>query len=353
MKIIICGVNGRMGQTLAQVIAETEGFSVPAGVDKDPDAIKNSFPVFKSPFECPDGADVLIDFSRPEALPANLGYAQHKNIPLVIATTGYTEADRAEIKLSSEHIPIFMAANMSVGVSLQMELARRAAEFWGEDCDIEIVEQHHNRKVDAPSGTALALAECINNAMMSPKPLLCGRCSRSERRGREIGVHAVRGGTIPGDHTVMFISTDEILEIKHIAQSPRIFALGALRAAGFICSRPPGLYSMTDMIQQNAITNIYKDDGQAMITLANLPFSPQTISPCSRTSPQWASRWISSARPLRLAGASGCRSPSPAPTLSAALSSWRSIKKTASRSSPPMRYPSSRWKVRVWSASQA
>jgi len=278
MKIIICGVNGRMGQTLAQVIAETEGFTVLAGVDKDPDAVNNSFPVFKSPFECPDGADVLIDFSRPEALPANLGYAQHKNIPLVIATTGYTEEDKAEIKLSSEHIPIFMAANMSVGVSLQMELARRAAEFWGEDCDIEIVERHHTRKVDAPSGTALALAECINNAMISPKPLLCGRCSRSERRGREIGLHAVRGGTLPGDHTVMFISTDEVLEIKHIAQSPRIFALGALRAAGFICSRPPGLYNMTDMIQQNAITNIYKDDEQAMITLANLPFSPQTIA---------------------------------------------------------------------------
>ena len=278
MKIIICGVNGRMGQTLAQAAAEADGLMVIAGVDKFPDAVQNSFPVFISPFECPDGADVIIDFSRPEALPANLGYAQHKKIPIVIATTGYTDADKSEIVASSKHIPVFMAANMSVGVSLQMELARRAAEFWGEDCDIEIVERHHNRKVDAPSGTALALAECINNAMISPKPLLCGRCTRSEKRGKEIGLHAVRGGTISGDHSVLFISTDEVLEINHTAQSPRIFALGALRAAGFICSRAPGLYNMTDMIQQNAITNIYKDDEQAMITLANLPFSPRTIA---------------------------------------------------------------------------
>jgi 4-hydroxy-tetrahydrodipicolinate reductase len=278
MKIIICGVNGRMGQTLAQAAAEADGLEVIGGVDKFPDAIKNSFPVYASPFESPDGADVIIDFSRPEALPANLGYAQHKKIPIVIATTGYSDSDKSEIMASSKHIPIFMAANMSVGVSLQMELARRAAEFWGEDCDIEIVERHHNRKVDAPSGTALALAESINNAMISPKPLLCGRCTRTEKRGNEIGLHAVRGGTISGDHSVLFISTDEVLEINHTAQSPRIFALGALRAAGFICSRAPGLYNMTDMIQQNAITNIYKDDEQAMITLANLSFSPRTIA---------------------------------------------------------------------------
>ena len=179
---------------------------------------------------------------------------------------------------ASKLIPIFMSANMSVGVSLQMELARRAAEFWGEDCDIEIVEKHHNQKVDAPSGTALALAECLNSAMIAPKKLLCGRCTRSEKRGQEIGIHAVRGGTISGDHSVMFISTDEVLEINHSAQSPRIFALGALRAAGFICSKPAGLYNMADMISQSAITNIYKDDGQAMVTIADMIFSPKSIA---------------------------------------------------------------------------
>jgi 4-hydroxy-tetrahydrodipicolinate reductase len=278
MKIIICGVNGRMGQTLAQAAIDLNGYTVLAGVDKFPDSIQNRFPVFSSLFECPEGADVIIDFSRPEALQANLGYAQHKNIPIVIATTGYTDDDKKEIMETSKHIPVFMSANMSVGVSLQMELARRAAEFWGEDCDIEIVERHHNRKVDAPSGTALALAEYINSAMIPPKPLLCGRCTRTEKRGREIGIHAVRGGTISGDHSVLFISTDEVLEVNHTAQSPRIFALGALRAAGFICTKAPGFYNMTDMIQQNAVTNIYKDDEQAMITLADLPFSPKTIA---------------------------------------------------------------------------
>lgn len=276
--IIICGVNGRMGQTLARAAAESGSFSVVAGVDKFPDSVQNSFPVYASIFEWPESADVIIDFSRPEALHANLAFAQQKNIPIVIATTGYTDEDKSAMLDAAKNVPVFMSANMSVGVSLQMELVRRAAEFWGEDCDIEIVERHHNRKVDAPSGTALALAEYMNDAMISPKPLMCGRCTRSEKRGREIGIHAVRGGTISGDHSVLFISTDEVLEINHFAQSPRIFALGALRAAGFICAKPPGFYNMTDMIQQNAITNIYKDDEQAMVTLADLPFSPKTIA---------------------------------------------------------------------------
>ncbi len=276
--IIICGVNGRMGQTLAQAVTDTEGFTVMAGVDKYPESIDNRFPVFSDLSDCPDGASVIIDFSRPEALHANLAFAKHKHLPIVIATTGYTEEDKTVISESSKEIPIFMSANMSIGVSLQMELARRAAEFWGEDCDIEIVERHHNRKVDAPSGTALALAECLNSAMIAPKPLLCGRCTRTEKRGHEIGIHAVRGGTISGDHSVLFISTDEVLEVNHIAQSPRIFALGALRAAGFVCDKPAGLYNMTDMIQQNAVTNIYKDDEQAMITLADLEFTPKKIA---------------------------------------------------------------------------
>ncbi len=276
--IIICGVNGRMGQTLARAVTETEGFSVTAGVDKFPDHAPNVFPVFTDIFGCSGSADVIIDFSRPEALRPNLAYAQQNNIPVVIATTGYTEEDKAIIVEASKNIPVFMAANMSVGVSLQMELAQRAAAFWGEDCDIEIVERHHNKKVDAPSGTALALAECLNSAMITPKQLLCGRCTRTEKRGAEIGIHAVRGGTISGDHSVMFISTDEVLEINHTAQSPRIFALGALRAAGFIACKPSGLYTMADMITQTAVTNIYKDDAQAMITLANLPFSAQNVA---------------------------------------------------------------------------
>lgn len=278
INIIICGVNGRMGQTLASAAADTDGYTVLAGIDKFPDSIQNRFPVLSEISDSPEGANVIIDFSRPEALHANLAYAIKTGTPIVIATTGFTNEDKAIIASAAKEIPIFMSANMSVGVSLQMELARRAAEFWGEDCDIEIVERHHNRKVDAPSGTALALAEYINNAMIAPKTLLCGRCSRSEKRGREIGIHAVRGGTISGDHSVLFISTDEVLEVNHTAQSPRIFALGALRAAGFLCGKPAGLYDMTDMIQQNAVTNIYKDDEQAMITLADLEFSPQLIA---------------------------------------------------------------------------
>jgi 4-hydroxy-tetrahydrodipicolinate reductase len=197
---------------------------------------------------------------------------------LIIATTGFSEEEKAQISETAEHMPVFMSANMSLGVSLQAELSKRAAECLGEAFDIEIIEQHHNQKVDAPSGTALTLAEAINEAFLDPKELLCGRCMRSQKRGREIGIHAVRGGTLAGEHSVLFLGPDEVLEIRHSAQSRQIFAYGALRAAQFMHGKPAGLYTMNDMISQSAITNIYKDDGQAMVTLSGMPASPSAIA---------------------------------------------------------------------------
>ncbi len=278
MKIIVCGANGRMGQVIAENATRSTDIHIVAGVDKMPDIKSNGFPVYADIFDCREAADVMIDFSSPDALGANIVYAKHNGLPLVIATTGFTDSEKTQIKEAAAQIPVFFSANMSVGVNLQIELARRAASFFGEDCDIEIVERHHNQKTDSPSGTALAIAEGINDALMVPKPFVCGRCTRTDKRGREIGIHAVRGGTIPGDHSVMFIATDEIIEIHHTAQSRQIFALGALKAAAFLCGKPPGLYSMNDLILQSAVTNISKASGQAVITLAKLPFSPATVA---------------------------------------------------------------------------
>ncbi len=278
VRILICGANGKMGQTLAEAAAKTDNVRVVAGVDKFADARQNPFPVYPQISRCAETADVIVDFSRPEALEDNLRFAHEHGMALIIATTGFSDEEKKRIREVSEHIPVFFSANMSLGVSLQMELSRRAAECLGEGFDIEIVEAHHNQKVDAPSGTALALAEAINEAFVSPKELLCGRCGRSEKRSREIGIHAVRGGTLPGDHSVYFLGPDEVLEIRHSAQSRQIFAFGALRAAQFIAGKPAGLYTMADMISQNAVTNLYKDDGQAMITLSHLPASPVTIA---------------------------------------------------------------------------
>jgi len=276
--IVICGVNGKMGQTLAEAAGRTEGIRVAAGVDKFPQAHLNPFPVYGRIDDCREKADIVVDFSRPEALDTNVRFAKSHGIPLIIATTGFSEEEKQRIQEASETTPVFFSANMSLGVSLQMELARRAAECFGEAFDIEIVEQHHNQKVDAPSGTALALAEAINASFVNPKELLCGRCTRSEKRGREIGIHAVRGGTLPGEHSVLFIGPDEVLELRHTAYSRQIFAFGALRAAQYMAGKPAGLYTMADMISQSAVTNIYKDDGQAMITLAGISAAPSAIA---------------------------------------------------------------------------
>lgn len=275
IRIIICGAGGKVGQVLAAAAKSTDGVCVVAGVDKFADAAVADFPVYRAISDVDIRADVIIDFSRPEALDANIAYADKNGLKLVIATTGFSEEEVARIHDASNRVPIFFSANMSLGVNLQIELSKKAAAFLGEDYDIEIVEKHHNQKVDAPSGTALAIADGINSMFIEPKDYVYGRYTKTQRRGREIGLHAVRGGTVTGEHTVMFIGTDEVFEINHIAQSKSIFATGALRAAMFMAEKQAGLYDMNDILMQCAITNIYEDDDQAMITLLNLPCSPK------------------------------------------------------------------------------
>ncbi len=248
IKTIISGVNGRIGQTLAACISESADMETVAGVDIAPDAVKNDFPVYDGIDKVTENADVIIDFSRPQALHALLEYASGKGIPAVLATTGYTDNDKVMIAKYASHVALFFSANMSLGVNLQIMLAKKAAEILGDQFDIEIIEKHHNQKVDSPSGTALAIAEGINSALGGAKEFVYGRHAVSQKRDAdEIGIHAVRGGTVVGEHDVLFLGSDEVIEINHRAYSKQVFAQGAMRAAGFLSGKPAGLYSMNDL----------------------------------------------------------------------------------------------------------
>ncbi len=280
IKLIINGINGFMGHTIASLAAETEGVEVVAGVDKYLSGAVFPFPLYSDLAACNVPADVLVDFSRPEAVREIVPFARNSKIAVVLATTGHGEKDIAWLKQNAARIPVFMAANMSLGVNLQMDLIKRAASFLGDGYDIEIVEKHHNRKVDAPSGTALALANSLNEVFIDKKRYVYGRHSKTEKRtSQEIGIHAVRGGNIVGEHEVLFIGQDEVLEISHSAQSRRIFALGALRAAQWLQGKPAGFYTMRDMLsEKHEVMSIYREQSQALLSVTGLPHDVGVIA---------------------------------------------------------------------------
>lgn len=269
-KLLIHGCCGKMGRTVAEMAAE-HGFTVVAGVDKYPG--EAAFPVYSDFADCPVAADVIIDFSRPDSLPSLLSYAQRTHTPVVIATTGFSYEEQQTIAEAAKSVALFVSANMSLGVNLIMDLCKRAASFLGDGCDVEIIEKHHNQKVDSPSGTALALANSINEAYLNSKTFTYGRHGSQTKRSRsEIGIHAVRGGNIVGDHDVLFIAPQEIVTISHSAQTRAVFAAGALAAAVFLCGRQPGLYSMKHLLlASSAVTNIYTDEEQVLYCLSGLP----------------------------------------------------------------------------------
>lgn len=249
MKIIIHGITGRMGQMLYHTALEAPEVEVVAGVDKNPPAADTGIPVYPDLTEVRESADVVIDFSVREALANLLTAASDMRLPLVVATTGLTDQDQRMLLQFSEKIPILQAPNFSLGINLMLSLARRTAAALGENWDIEIIEQHHNQKKDAPSGTAYALADAINAAFNGEKEYVFGRYSRDEKRkSDEIGIHAIRGGTIAGEHTILFAGNDEVLTITHSAHSRILFATGALTAARYLCGKEPGLYHMQDVL---------------------------------------------------------------------------------------------------------
>ena len=249
MKLLICGACGKMGRTVAEIASERDDCTVVAGVDVC--AGEAAFPIYTAPSLVREKADVLIDFSNPAALTGILEYAVAKGKPVVLSTTGYTPEQVELIRRTAERIPVFFSANMSLGVNLLSELAKTAAKILGTTYDIEIVEMHHHRKVDAPSGTALMLAREISSVLPEPPELVYDRHERREKRHKnEIGMHAVRGGTIVGEHEILFCGTDEVIKLSHSAGSRAVFASGAVNAAVFLQGKPAGLYTMHDLVKE-------------------------------------------------------------------------------------------------------
>lgn len=248
--ILLSGCMGKMGQVVTGCVAGRSDCTVIAGVDLNTAAFTD-FPVFSSASDFGGKADSIIDFSHPNALAGILDYAKKTNTPAVIATTGLDANHVALINEAAAHIPIFFSANMSIGVSLLTELARKAARVLGNEFDIEIVEMHHNQKIDAPSGTALMLADSIAEELDTAPAYEYNRPAKREARGKnEIGIHAVRGGTITGEHEVIFAGHDELIKLTHSARSKQIFATGAVNAAIFIKNKTPGIYTMKDLVRE-------------------------------------------------------------------------------------------------------
>lgn len=247
MKILISGALGHMGRAVAAQ-ASADGIEIVAGVD----ALQGdcSFPCHTSFDALPDcSGAVIVDFSRPEALTSLLAYAVRNHLPVVLATTGYTPEQEQEVDQAARQIPVFRSANMSVGVALLRHLCQEAAKVLGETFDVEIVEAHHNRKVDAPSGTALLLFDSIKNAYDEPRYAQLGRGGRNcKRQHNEIGIHALRGGTVTGEHEVCFFGPAERIRLSHSAEDRSVFASGALKAAAYLQGKAPGRYTMEDLV---------------------------------------------------------------------------------------------------------
>lgn len=249
-RIILSGCNGKMGRVITTCVAERCDCKIVAGFDINTER-HAGYPVYANPSNCQIEADVIIDFSHPSALDGVLVYAYEHKLPAVIATTGLAEEQVAELRKLSSFIPIFYSGNMSLGISLVTELARKAATVLGSDFDIEIIEKHHNQKIDAPSGTALMLADAVSESLeYEPKYVFERHSSRQKRGKSEIGISSVRGGTIVGEHEILFAGHDEMISITHTAMSKEIFAVGAVNAALFLMTRKPGMHCMSDLVRE-------------------------------------------------------------------------------------------------------
>lgn len=247
VKIILSGCSGKMGRAVTEMAQAQENLSIIAGVDNFPAA--HAYPVFSDFEQLNITGDVIIDFSRPALLSSLIQYAIKTKTPAVLATTGYSDQQLNDIKRASAHIPLFISGNMSLGVNLMLSLLKSATKILKDTFDIEIIEKHHNQKIDAPSGTALMIANAINETRNDDMKYTYDRHSqRKKREPNEIGIHAVRGGTIVGVHEVLFAGNDETVTISHSAASKTVFAEGSINAAIFVKSQKPGLYDMGSIV---------------------------------------------------------------------------------------------------------
>ena len=247
VKIIMHGCNGHMGQVISGLVEKDPDAEIVAGIDVA-DQGKNSYPVYTNMEECQVEADALIDFSSAKATDALLAYCEKRKLPIVLCTTGLSEEQLAKVEETSKNVAVLKSANMSLGINTLMKLLQDAAKVLATaGFDMEIVEKHHRLKLDAPSGTALALADSINEAMDNQYHYIYDRSQRREMRDdKEIGISAVRGGTIVGEHEVIFAGPDEVIEFKHTAYSKAVFGKGAVEAAKFLAGKPAGRYDMSD-----------------------------------------------------------------------------------------------------------
>lgn len=247
INILLSGACGKMGNAVARCVKEDDSLKIIAGVDKA--EMLCDFPIFKSFDNVNVKPDVIIDFSNVAVLDSLLDFAIKNDVAAILATTGYNAEQIAKIKDASTKIPVFFTANMSLGVNLLCSLARSAAKILGGNFDVEIIEKHHNQKLDAPSGTALMLANAVNEVFDDKYNYEYDRHSKRQKRSKsEIGIHAIRGGTIVGEHDVIFAGHDEVITLSHAAQSKEVFAAGAVKAAKFIVGKPCGMYDMGSIL---------------------------------------------------------------------------------------------------------
>lgn len=246
--IAICGANGKMGKTIYNCISAREDCKVIAGIDINTEQYAD-FPIIDSLSKLPEKPDVIIDYSNPASLDGLLEYCLSTGTPIVLATTGYSDEQINKIKSAAEQIPVFFTFNMSLGINLLVQLAKKAASVLGDQFDIEIVEKHHNQKIDAPSGTAIMLANAINETLDNKYHYVYDRHSQRKKRDKnEIGMHAIRGGTIVGEHDVIFAGHDEVITLSHSAASKSVFAEGSINAAVYLSDKPAGLYDMSSLV---------------------------------------------------------------------------------------------------------
>lgn len=246
--IILNGCNSKMGAAVTKAVAERDDCRIVAGVDLYGDNAE--YKVYRSFSELDVKGDVVIDFSNPSVLDSMLSFAKDTKTPLIICTTGFSESQVAKLKEASKEVAVFYSGNMSLGINLIIELSKKAAAILGDTFDVEIIEKHHNQKIDAPSGTALMIADGISDVLADSQYVYDRHSYRKKRDKNEIGIHAVRGGTIVGEHEVIFAGHDEIFSLKHQALSKEVFAVGAVNAAVYLKGKESGMYDMGSLLSE-------------------------------------------------------------------------------------------------------
>lgn len=247
VKILLNGCLGKMGQAVESCVNEREDVMISCGVDIA--AGDKTYPIYTCFVDVRETPDVIVDFSNPLVLDDMLGFAVEKKIPVIICTTGFSDMQVQKIKETAKDIPVFYSGNMSLGINVLIALSKIAAKVLYSSFDIEIVEKHHNQKLDAPSGTALMIADAISDEVKNTQYVYDRHAYRKKREHNEIGIHSIRGGSIVGEHEVIFAGHDEVVSLKHQAQSKGVFAAGAVNAAVYMADKPAGMYDMSDVLK--------------------------------------------------------------------------------------------------------